>query len=108
MWFLMLCPLCFGAMLVSSVVKSGGEVRRPQAVALSRGEVRALHGVESVDGVPHARLQGADLGGGHEAVAEAGEGGVAVDVVEDGVVPCGEERGERRGEETPGDELWQN
>lgn len=39
---------------------------------LSGGEVGTLHGVEPVDGVPHAGLQGAHVGGAEEAVAEAG------------------------------------
>lgn len=38
----------------------------------SGGEVGTLHGVEPVDGVPHAGLQGAHVGGAQEAVAEAG------------------------------------
>lgn len=54
---------------------------------LSGGKVGTLHGVEPVDGVPHAGLQGAHVRGAEKAVAEAGEGGIAVDVVEDGVVP---------------------
>lgn len=56
---------------------------------LSGGKVGALHGVEPVDGVPHAGLQGAHVGRAEEAVAEAGEGGITIDIVEDGVVPCG-------------------
>lgn len=39
---------------------------------LSGGEVGTLHGVEPVDGVPHAGLQGAHVRGAEEAVAEAG------------------------------------
>lgn len=39
---------------------------------LSGGEVGTLHGVEPVDGVPHAGLQGAYIRGAEEAVAEAG------------------------------------
>lgn len=56
----------------------------------SRRKVRVLHGVEAVDGVSHAGLQGAHLRRRHEAVAEAGERRVAVDVVEGRVVTCGE------------------
>lgn len=59
----------------------------------SGGKVGALHGVEPVDGVPHAGLQGTYVGGAEEAVAEAGEGGITIDVMEDGVVPCGVQRG---------------
>ena len=55
---------------------------------LSGGKVGALHGVEAIDGVPHPRLQGAHVRGGHEAVTEAGQGRVAVNVMEDGVVSC--------------------
>lgn len=51
-------------------------------------EVGALHGVESVDGVSHARLQRAHVGGSHEAVAQAGQGSVAVDVMQDGITSC--------------------
>lgn len=39
---------------------------------LSGGEVGTLHGVEPVDGVPHAGLQGAHVRGAEEAVTEAG------------------------------------
>lgn len=60
---------------------------------LSGGKVGALHGVEPVDGVPHAGLQGAHVRGAEEAVAEAGEGGITIDIVEDGVVPCGVQKG---------------
>lgn len=60
---------------------------------LSGGKVGALHGVEPVDGVPHAGLQGAHVGRAEEAVAEAGEGGITIDIVEDGVVPCGMRKG---------------
>lgn len=60
---------------------------------LSGGKVGALHGVEPVDGVPHAGLQGAHVGRAEEAVAEAGEGGITIDIVEDGVVPCGTQKG---------------
>lgn len=59
----------------------------------SGGKVGALHGVEPVDGVPHAGLQGAHVRGSEEAVAEAGEGGIAIDIVEDGVVPWGVQKG---------------
>lgn len=60
---------------------------------LSGGKVGALHGVEPVDGVPHAGLQGAHVGRAEEAVAEAGEGGITIDIVEDGVVSCGMQKG---------------
>lgn len=55
---------------------------------LSGGKVGALHGVEPVDGVPHTGLQGAHVGRAEEAVAEAGEGGITIDIVENGVIPC--------------------
>lgn len=60
---------------------------------LSGGKVGALHGIEPVDGVPHTGLQGAHVRGTEEAVAEAGEGGIAIDIVEDGVIPCGVQKG---------------
>lgn len=57
---------------------------------LSGCKVGALHGIKTVNGVSHSGLKGADLRPCHEAVAEAGEGRVAVDVVENGVVSCKE------------------
>lgn len=64
----------------------------PCLFRFSRSKVGALHGIESVDGVAHPRLHGARIGRGHEAVTEAGQWSVAVDVVEYRVVSCAERR----------------
>ena len=82
------CLVGFGRLCLAGCLACRDERR----CSVSGGKVRALHGVETIDGVSYAGLQGAGLRGGQEAVAQAGERRVAVDVVEDGVVPCGEER----------------
>jgi len=52
----------------------------------SGGEVGALHGVQTVNGVPQGSWEEAQPRGGHQAVTQAGQGGVAVHLVEDGLV----------------------
>lgn len=49
---------------------------------VSGGEVGALHGVEAIDRVSYAGVQGACVCGGHEAVTQASQRRVAVDVME--------------------------
>lgn len=51
----------------------------------SGGKVGALHGVQAVDGVPRPAMRGAYVRGGHEAVIQTRQRGVAVHVMEDDV-----------------------
>ena len=78
------CLVGFGRLCLAGCLACRDERR----CSVSGGKVRALHGVETIDGVSYAGLQGAGLRGGQEAVAQAGERRVAVDVVEDRVSPC--------------------
>lgn len=74
------CRVCAGGRAGGGEAGHRGPQSYPRTLAqasvrpswLSGGEVGTLHGVETVNGVPHAGLQGAHIRGAEEAVTEAG------------------------------------